>query len=229
MNGVGTKPLVSVVIPVYNAEAFLRESLDSVLAQDYDPFEVIVVDDGSTDASGQIAQSYPDVRYLRQENQGASSARNLGIADARGEMIANVDADDVIPPQKLSTQVGFLLDHPDVACVLGRQEWINPPPDLVRDQVWGDLDGIPLNSMVVRKSALLEVGELDEEQGGDMDLLVRMRERGLQFVVLPEIVVHRRYHGDNLVAGRGLSPLPPASLKAKLERERARAATERKQ
>ncbi len=217
-------PLVSVVVPVYNGEAFLRDALDSVFAQDYEPFEVLVVDDGSDDSSGEIARSYPAARYFRQENRGASAARNVGVAAARGEFVANVDADDVVPPNKLSVQIGYLLDHPSVACVLGRQEWVDPPPGLVRDPVWGDLDGIPINSMVVRRSVLLEVGEFDEEQGGDLDLLVRLRERGFEHVVLPDVVVRRGYHGGNLVAGRGLAPLPPSSLKAKLDRERERAA-----
>ena len=219
-----SNPLVSVVIPVYNAEPFLRATLASVFAQDYEPFEVLVVDDGSSDASGEIARTFPGVRYFRQENRGPSAARNLGVANARGELVANVDADDIIPPHKLTVQVRYLLEHPEIACVLGRQEWIDPPDELARDPVWGDLDGIPLNSMVVRRSALLEVGEFDEEKGGDLDFLVRLRERGLRHAVIPEIVVYRRYHGDNLVAGRGLSPLPAISLKEKLDRERARAA-----
>jgi glycosyltransferase involved in cell wall biosynthesis len=214
-------PLVSVVIPVYNAEAFLAEALDSVFAQEYAPLEVIVVDDGSSDRSGEIARSYTGVRLFEQTNQGASAARNRGIAHATGEYVAFVDADDVVPPTKLTLQVGYLVEHPDVACVLGRQRWMEEPPGLARDAVWGDPDGIPLMSMVLRRSVLLEVGEYDEEQGGDMDFLVRLRAQGFSFVVLPEFVLHRRYHGGNLVAGRGLSPLPPASLKAKLDLERA--------
>jgi glycosyltransferase involved in cell wall biosynthesis len=215
-------PLVSVVMPVYNGEAFLAEALQSVFAQDYTPFEVLVVNDGSADRSGEIARSFSGVRYFEQENEGASAARNLAIAHSSGEYVAFVDADDVIPPSKLSVQVGYLEAHTQVSCTLGRQHWTQEPPAAVRDAVWGDIDGIPLVSMVVRRDALLEIGALDEDQGGDMDFLVRLRAAGHEFVVLPEIVLHRRYHGGNLVAGRGLSPLPPSSLKAKLDRERAR-------
>jgi glycosyltransferase involved in cell wall biosynthesis len=214
--------LVSVVIPVYNAEAFLAETLESVFAQDYEPFEVLVVNDGSSDRSGEIARSFPAVRYFEQENRGPSAARNLAVANAGGEFVAFVDSDDIVPPDKLTVQVGYLLEHPEVAVTLGRQHWMQEPPGVVRDPVWGDLDGIPLVSMVVRRRVLLEVGEFDEDQGGDMDFLVRLRAQGHTFVVLPEIVLERRYHGENLVAGRGLSPLPPISLKAKLDRERAR-------
>ncbi len=217
--------LVSVVVPVHNRESFLREALDSVYAQDYKPFEVIVVDDGSTDGSPQIAQSYPDVRYLWQENAGPAAARNRGIEAARGEIVAFVDSDDIVLPHKLSTQAGYLIAHPDVAATLARQEWIIPPPDAVPDVVWGDLDGVPAASIVIRKAALLEVGCFNPTLRGpeDTDLLMRLREGGHRFLVLPEIVMRRRYHGDNLVAGHRETPMPFELLKAKLDRDRARA------
>ena len=217
-------PLVSVVVPVYNSEKFLRETLDSVFALDYEPFEVIVVDDGSTDASAEIAQSYPDVHYLRQENRGPGKARNVGIDVSRGEFVAFVDSDDVVLPHKLSAQVGYLLDHPDVTATLGRQEWITPPPEAVPDLVWGDLDGIPLLSMVIRRAALVEVGCFDPALRGpeDTDLLMRLREEGYQFIVLSEVVMRRRYHGGNLVAGRRVAATSLDLLKAKLDRDRAR-------
>ena len=218
-------PLVSVIVPVYNRERFLREALDSVFAFDYEPFEVIVVDDGSTDGSAAIAQSYPEVRYLRQDNRGPAAARNAGIDMSRGEFIAFVDSDDVVLPQKLSVQVGYLLDHPEVTATLGRQEWITPPPNAVPDLVWGDLDGITPISIVIRKAALIEVGCFDPALRGpeDVDLLVRLREAGHRFLVLPDIVMLRRYHGENLVAGHREAPLPLELLKAKLDRDRARA------
>ena len=220
------RPLVSLIVPVYNREQFLRETLDSVFALDYEPFEVIVVDDGSTDGSAAIAQSFRDVRYLRQENRGPAAARNAGIDTSRGEFIAFVDSDDVVLPQKLSAQVGYLLDHPEVTATLGRQEWITPPPNAVPDLVWGDLDGITPISIVIRKTALVEIGCFDPALRGpeDVDLLVRLRESEFRFVVLPDIVMRRRYHGENLVAGHREAPLPLELLKAKLDRDRARAA-----
>ena len=217
-------PLVSVIVPVYNRERFLGEALDSIFALDYGPFEVIVVDDGSTDDSAAIAQSYPDVRFFRQENRGPGAARNIGIEASRGEFVAFVDSDDVVLPHKLSAQVGYLLDHPDMTATLGRQEWITPPPNAVPDLVWGDLDGITPISIVIRRAALIEVGCFDPALRGpeDVDLLVRLREGGYRFLVVPEVVMRRRYHGDNLVAGRREAPLPLELLKTKLDRERAR-------
>ena len=218
-----TGPLVSVVVPVYNVEGFLREALDSLFAQDYEPFEVVVVDDGSTDGSGTIARSYPEVRYLRQENQGPAAARNAGIAAARGEIVAFADADDVQLPTRLSVQVGHLTERPEISATLARQVWITPPPGAVPDVVWGDLDGIPAMTMVVQKRTLAELGGFDPRLRGpeDTDLLIRMREGGHRFVVLPEIVMRRRYHGENLVAGRGDVVAPAALIRAKLERSRA--------
>jgi glycosyltransferase involved in cell wall biosynthesis len=217
-----TRPLVSVVVPVYNAEPFLREALDSVFAQDYAPYEVIVVDDGSTDGSGVIAQSYPDVRYFRRQNEGPAAARNAGIAAARGELVAFADADDVQLPGRLSVQVGYLIDHPEVDATLGRQVWITPPPSAVPDVVWGDLDGVPAMTMVVRKQVLMELGGFDPRLRGpeDTDLLIRMREGGHRFVVLGDLVLRRRYHGDNLVAGSGSVGAQAALIRAKLERSR---------
>ncbi len=218
-----TGPLVSVVVPVYNVEGFLREALDSLFAQDYEPFEVVVVDDGSTDGSGTIARSYPEVRYLRQENQGPAAARNAGIAAARGELVAFADADDVQLPTRISVQAGYLIEHPEIDATLARQVWITPPPGAVPDVVWGDLDGIPAMTMVARRRTLAELGGFDPRLRGpeDTDLLIRMREGGHRFVVLPEIVMRRRYHGENLVAGRYDVVAQTALIRAKLERSRA--------
>ena len=107
---------VSVVIPCYNGAKFIRQTLDSVLAQTVEPHEILVVDDGSTDESREIAQSYgPPVRVIRQPNQGESVARNRGIEEARGDWIAFLDADDLWMPTKLERQIEVL--GPDIAWV----------------------------------------------------------------------------------------------------------------
>jgi glycosyltransferase involved in cell wall biosynthesis len=219
-------PLVSVVIPVYNGQRFLREALECVFAQDFDDYEVIVVDDGSQDASAEIAGSFPGVHLIRQQNQGPAAARNTGLAAARGQLYANVDADDLLPSGKLTAQAGYLLEHPEVDAVMGRQQFIDPPPWLTRDPVYDELDGIPLTSLVIRTAVLRGLGGYDTSfrQGEDTDLLMRMRERGHEIVVLPDLVVYRRFHGDNLTAEE--IPVNPVlrSLRQKLVRQRAAAA-----
>jgi glycosyltransferase involved in cell wall biosynthesis len=116
-------PTVSVVIPCYNAACFLHETLASVLRQTHPPLEVIVVDDGSTDNSAAIAESFgPCVRVIRQKNQGESVARNRGIDEAKGDWIAFLDADDFWEPTKLERQLGVI--DPEVMCVHTNLYWI---------------------------------------------------------------------------------------------------------
>src|SRR6185503_10895386 len=121
------QPLVSVIIPVYNGARYLRAALESVFAQTYRPFEVIVVDDGSIDDSGVIAQSFPDVSYMRQENQGVAAARNHGIEAARGDFFAFLDQDDLWTPEKLKLQIEYLLNHQDLGYTLTQQQYFLEP------------------------------------------------------------------------------------------------------
>ena len=100
---------VSVIIPAYNGDRYISAAIDSVLAQTYSEYEIIVVDDGSTDNTSEVVKQYGDrVNYLSQSNQGVAASRNLGLAAARGEYIAFLDQDDVFLPDKLSTQVALL-------------------------------------------------------------------------------------------------------------------------
>ncbi len=215
-------PLVSVIVPVYNGERFLREALESLFLQDFDSFETIVVDDGSEDNSAAIAETFPVTSILRQPNRGAAAARNAAIAVSEGSLIAFLDADDLLPRTKLKVQAEHLQTHPDVGCAFGRQEWINPPPWLTRDAVYGELDGIPILSAMIRRSVFDTVGLFDESfaVSSDMDLVIRMREHGVSVEVLDELVLYRRFHGNNLSLQREGNPLV-RSLRAKLERERA--------
>lgn len=218
---VAQSPLVSVIIPAYNAAAHLREALESVFAQDWRPFEVVLVDDGSGDETGAIAQSFPQVRYIPQENAGASAARNTALAASVGDFVANFDADDVLPANRLSLQATYLVQHSQIGCVLGRQEWINPPEWFTRDSVYGDVDGIPLSSAMFRRDVLLSLGGYDTafSVGEDTDVLIRMRERGIEYAILPEIVLFRRYH-DGSAAARNPHAQLIQSLRAKLDRQR---------
>ncbi len=215
-------PLVSAIMPVYNGDAFLEAALDSLLAQDYEHFEVVVCDDGSTDRTPAILASRPEVQVVHQQNQGAAAARNAAIASSRGEFAAFFDADDLWPANRLSLQVEYLTAHPEAGCVLGRQEWMNPPPWLARDAVYGDLDGIPLLSAMIRRSVFDELGGFDPtfRVAEDTDLLIRMRARNIAIAVLPVVILHRRFHGGNLTADRSAPNPIVRSLRAKLEQER---------
>jgi glycosyltransferase involved in cell wall biosynthesis len=144
----GDAARVSIVTPFLNAGPFLREAVDSVLAQTYPQWELLLVDDGSTDASPAIARAFVRahpgrIRYLthdRRANKGASASRNLGATVARGEYIAFLDADDVYLPGKLAAQVPLLDAHPEAGMLYAGTEywhsWSGRPEDLERDWVW---------------------------------------------------------------------------------------------
>src|SRR4051812_5698053 len=174
------RPLVSVIVAAFQAEAFLEDAIASVLAQDYSPFEVVVCDDGSTDRTPEILAAHSELRTVRQPNSGAAAARNAAVAASSGELLAIFDADDLWPPTRLAVQADYLVRHPEVGCVLGRQEWINPPPWLTRDAVYGELDGIPLLSAMLRRSVFDAIGGFDQAvpPSGDKGLLLPLGERG---------------------------------------------------
>lgn len=141
---VAAHPCVSVIIIAYNGEAFLAQAIDSVLAQTFQDFDLLVVDDGSTDRTRQIADAYRmarrRVRVLAHPdggNHGMSATRNLGLSQARGEFIAFLDADDVWVPEKLEQQVAILRAQPDVGLVYGRariwRSWCGDGDDFYYD------------------------------------------------------------------------------------------------
>jgi glycosyltransferase involved in cell wall biosynthesis len=116
-------PLVTIIVPCYNGAGFLEEALRSALAQSYRKVEVIVIDDGSTDSSPEIAQRLP-VRYIRQENLGLSVARNAGIRESKGSYVAFLDADDRLLPEAIESGLHALETHPDCAIAVGDHVFI---------------------------------------------------------------------------------------------------------
>jgi glycosyltransferase involved in cell wall biosynthesis len=219
-------PRVTIIVASYNGEAFLGETLESAFAQDFDSFEVVFVDDGSEDGTAEIAQSFP-VRYVHQSNQGLPAARNSGLALARGEFIAFLDDDDLLPRTKLAVQAGYLSKHPETGCVLGRQEWIFDgveAPAMPRDPVFDELGGIQLVTAMIRRQVLEDLGGFDPSYryAEDRDLFIRMREHGVTYVVLPDVVLRKRLHGSNMTMNAPATHPMLRSLREKLERGRHR-------
>lgn len=170
-------PKVSVIIPAYNSARFLEEAIESVFAQTYGDYEIIVINDGSTDNTTEVLAPYLDrIQYIYQQNQGASSARNTGIRYSQGEYLAFLDADDIWLPEKLSIQVEYLNNNPDIAMVYSLARWVDVngrPCDyrskLTRNLPRGDIfnalffrDFITLSSVMIRKRILDTVGLFDE-------------------------------------------------------------------
>ncbi len=172
-------PLVSVVIPAYNAAEFLGDALLSVRGQRYAPLEVIVVDDGSADATPEVvSRCGADLAYVRQPQRGAAAARNRGLAEARGEVVAFLDADDVWPDGALASQVNRLQAPPGADIVVGRSAFLPAPADETGDSWFVPL----LGSAVFRRAAFDRVGGFDETLrcSEDQDWFLRARELGVR-------------------------------------------------
>lgn len=140
---------VSVIIPAYNAENFIREALNSVASQQFGRIEILLVDDGSRDGTVELVRrEYPDVQIIQQANGGASAARNTGLARAHGEFICFLDADDGWFPGKLEAQVDYLRRHPEVGVVYHKWHVWAPdgngvfaPPKRTEEPIPGEIDG----------------------------------------------------------------------------------------
>lgn len=129
-------PLVSVIMPTYNCAAYIPEAIDSVLAQRYNNYELIIVDDGSTDNTEEVLRLYQnDVTYIKQSNAGPATARNRGIDECRGEILAFLDADDIWYPERLEKSVEFLLEHQDVKMVSSDVDFFDETGISIKDQI----------------------------------------------------------------------------------------------
>jgi glycosyltransferase involved in cell wall biosynthesis len=195
--------LVSVVIPAYNAAKFLAAAIHSVQSQRHPAIEIIVVDDGSTDGSGDIPCGIAGVRCLRQGNCGIAAARNAGVGDARGSLLAFLDADDLWTPDKLTLQIDALRAMPEATFVSGRVEQFFDasfaPPD--RTQLPPTSTACSAGSMLIRTRDFLRVGLFDPalRVGEFIDWHSRATNLGYREHRLDEVVLRRRIHGQNTV------------------------------
>jgi glycosyltransferase involved in cell wall biosynthesis len=214
-----TEPLVSIIIPAYNAAEFMGETLDSVFAQTYKNWEVILVNDGSSDTAQleQVLQRYPsNLTYIKQENQGAAVARNIGLRAANGEFVAFLDADDRWLPAFLEKQINLLKStSADVvfadAMLFGDSRLegrtfmqLNPPTGEVTAENLLALKATVLTSTVLaRKAVILEVGLFDVSlrRGQDFDLWLRLAKAGARFATSREVLAHHRIVEGGLSGG----------------------------
>lgn len=197
--------LISVIIPVYNCERYVAAAIESVIKQTMVPNEIIVVDDGSTDATpGVLAALSPLVTLIRQPNRGGAAASNRGVAATTGRFICFLDADDLWIRDKVSRQFERLIRYPDTEAVFGQvQQFISDDvtPVLAHRLAYprGPQPGISKTSMIIRREAFERIGPFDSTLR-NIDFLewyTRAIEKGLQIDVLPEVVVLRRLHATN--------------------------------
>ncbi|HSA54798.1 MAG TPA: glycosyltransferase family A protein, partial [Gemmatimonadaceae bacterium] len=224
----GPRPLVSVIIPVHNGNTFLADAIRSVLAQEYPSLEIIVVDDGSSeDVETALRETGADVRLLRQENAGAAAARNRGIRDASGDVIAFLDVDDLWPAGALASLVDALAGHPDADVVRGRAQVTRfAGPGVPGEYLGSPAEAFPyyIGAGVYRRRAFETIGLFDPRLrfGEDTDWYTRAREGGLRIEQVDEVTLFVRRHEGNMTRGKSLAELNPLRLfKNVLDRRRA--------
>lgn len=208
-------PRLSVIIPSYNQAIYLPSTLDSLLAQTYRDFEIIVVDDGSTDDTDTVLAHYQgQIQSIHQDNKGLSSARNSGFAASRGEYIYFLDSDDLLLPNALENFVAYLDSHPDCALVYSAWQQITSDGTRVLDEVHPHHEGHVLKELllreffffasmtIIRRNALKKVGLFDEELtwSDDADMWLRLAQAGCIFGYIDEPVVQYRVHMRSMSA-----------------------------
>jgi glycosyltransferase involved in cell wall biosynthesis len=203
---------VSVVMSVFNGGSYLKAAIESVLAQSLSPFEFVIVDDGSTDGSNRIirefARNHSNIVLIEQENRGLPAALNRGIEQAQHNLIARMDADDIMMPMRLERQLSFLEQHPDVSVACSHIHLINkdglvrgiskpqfPPADRISIEPRSFL-AFSHSSVMMKKQDVLSAGGYRDEffYAEDQDLWARLIVRGCRIAVQPEfLMMHRVY------------------------------------
>jgi glycosyltransferase involved in cell wall biosynthesis len=205
--------MISVVIPTYKHRDYVLQTLDSVFAQTYADYEVIVVNDGSPDDTAELLRPLAEsgrIRYIEQENQGMSAARNRGIAEARGDFIALLDDDDLWPPDKLQTQVEAMRAHPGAVLVHGRAALLKPdgstyilakptyPSGAVYEQIREHCWVMSPGQALIRTHVLRKVGGFDPGLWAtdDWDLYIKLARQG-EFLFVDRVCLFYRMHSEN--------------------------------
>jgi glycosyltransferase involved in cell wall biosynthesis len=204
-----------------------------VLAQDYPSHELLVVDGHSTDRTAEIVRSFPGAQFLPQPGRGLSDAWNFGLARARGEWIALLEHDDIWTPEKLPTQIGFMLARPELQFTLTRARFFLEPgctwpsgynPDWLKEPQIGSI----LSSLVARKSVFERVGTFDWrlETAADMDWFARAKDLQIPMAYLEETLLLKRVHDRNMTSQTQLNNTELLQvIKQKLARRRTMEST----
>ena len=207
------KAKVSVIIPTFNCDRYIAQAIDSVFAQTYRDYEIVVINDGSTDNTRQVLQPYLNkIQYIYQDNQGVSAARNRGIEAATGELVAFLDADDLFLPDKLAAQVAVFDEFPELGIVHSGWRRVNQEGNAIKDEEpWHKIPKLDLEAwlrwkpigtmgtLMFRRPWLLEVGGFQPGLGHaeDVDLLLRLALRGCQADWLRQVSICYRQHDRN--------------------------------
>ena len=197
---------VSCIVPVFNGERYLPEALDSILAQTYRPYEIIVADDGSTDGTREVVQGYGErIRYLYQPNARPAAARNLGLGAVTGELIAFLDADDIWHPEKLMRQVSRFRERQELDyCVTHVHNFWMPEMQHESEQFKDHprsrpMPGYVTQALMARRTLFDRVGGFNTElkNADAADWFMRADAQGAVSELLPDVLVRRRLHQNN--------------------------------
>jgi glycosyltransferase involved in cell wall biosynthesis len=198
-------PLVSVIIAVKNGEKYLETAIESVWNQTYKNYEIIIIDGHSTDNTSKIAQSYPQIRYFLQNSKGIAQAYNQGIDESKGELIAFLSCDDMWTPEKLQTQVEYMINHPEIEYTVAKvkfflEEGHSPPSGFRTELLEGDYIGKIMETLVVRKNLFEQIGKLNPEftVAEDVDWFARCNDAKIAMAVIPQVLLQKRVHDTNL-------------------------------
>ncbi len=224
--------MISVVIPVFNGAGYIAQAIESVLGQSLPPDEVIVVDDGSSDSTAAAVQRYqPRVHYRWQAQQGPGAARNRGIRESKGELLAFLDADDVWLPEKLQLQKAALDQDPGLDLVFSQMSQFRSPelpPELMADLACDETaqPSALISCLLARRTAFERLGVLRTDLKAEfVDWYLRAQEVGLRMRILDTLLVKRRIHPGNFtLQHKEVRREYLGLLKASLERRRAKAA-----
>jgi len=224
---------VSVIIPTYNRAWILKETIESVLNQDYKKFEIIVVDDGSTDNTNEILGSYENINVIQQEHKGVSAARNVGVAVSNGSLIAFLDSDDLWLPGKLTAQVEFFHNNPSAMICQTEEIWLRDGkrvnPGKKHKKYSGMIFEQSLLLCIVSPSAVMMKRSLFDSIGGfdesltaceDYDLWLRISCNYNIYLIDKPFIIKRGGHPDQLSKQWGLDRYRIMALKKLLKTNR---------
>ena len=230
----GSAPLVSIILPVRNAERFLTQALASVQAQTYQHYELIIVDGESTDNTAALARAAPGARFLPQTGAGLANAWNTGLANTRGELVSFIESDDRWRADKLALQATYLTQHPELQYVTARvQLFLEPgcprPPELNPAAFEGSHAGRMPGTLMARRTLFDQIGGFEPrwQVSPDIDWFARLAAEAVPGAMLPEVLLYRRIHETNLTQVAGPALIKSELLrvfKQNLDRRRRRAA-----
>ncbi|RMT80707.1 glycosyltransferase [Pseudomonas viridiflava] len=214
VSDIASKPLVSIIAPCYNAEQFLEAAIESIFAQDYENFEVIIVDDGSTDnsiAMLEALQSQYTFQLYTQANQGVSAALNHGLKYAKGVYVSTPDLDDIMLPSSVSVRARYLDQHPIVGCVGALISYMDRDGNETKRQSRNYIERLKFDDVLrgavvvgapvalYRREAIRDANGYDPEiRVQDFQMTLRIAFQGYEIHVIPEVVTRYRRHPNNL-------------------------------